>query len=67
MLFPNCLISGLLIFVWIVAGKTSAGLIVFALVYGFASGAFVSMLPASVVSTVQHDAMPDDSAGVSPQ
>lgn len=38
-LIPNCLASGVLIFAWIGMCKTTAGTIVFAVLYGLTSGA----------------------------
>ncbi|GAA5981891.1 hypothetical protein JCM11641_001933 [Rhodosporidiobolus odoratus] len=49
-LTPNCFLSGVLIFVFIPACKTSGGLIAFCILFGFASGAYVSMMPAGVSS-----------------
>ncbi len=47
-LFPNCLLSGVLIFCWLPLAKSVAGLVVFALLFGFTSGAYVSTMPACV-------------------
>ncbi|KAM0745702.1 MFS general substrate transporter [Meredithblackwellia eburnea MCA 4105] len=49
-LVPNCFISGILIFLWLPMGKSEAGMIVFAILFGFSSGAYVSMFPASIAS-----------------
>ncbi|KAL8280124.1 hypothetical protein RQP46_007454 [Phenoliferia psychrophenolica] len=49
-LIPNCLLSGILIFAWLSMSKTAAGLIVFAVLFGFSSGAYVSMMPAVTAS-----------------
>ncbi|KAL8281336.1 hypothetical protein RQP46_006370 [Phenoliferia psychrophenolica] len=55
-LAPNCLLSGVFIFLWLPMGKSEAGLIVFAILFGFLSGCFVSMQPACIASmTVQMD------------
>lgn len=47
-LFPNCVLSGVLIFCWLPMAKSEAGLVVFALLFGFTSGAYVSTMPACV-------------------
>ncbi|GAA6016417.1 hypothetical protein JCM10207_003854 [Rhodosporidiobolus poonsookiae] len=49
-LTPQCVLSGILIFIFLPACKTLAGLIVFCILFGFSSGAYVSMMPASVAS-----------------
>lgn len=43
-------ISGLLAFCWIAISRSIAGLIIWALLYGCFSGAFVSLQPASIIS-----------------
>ncbi|GAA5856087.1 hypothetical protein JCM8547_002973 [Rhodosporidiobolus lusitaniae] len=52
-LTPNCFLSGILIFVFIPACKTAGGLIAFCILFGFASGAYVSMMPAATASMTQ--------------
>ncbi|KAK4051788.1 hypothetical protein OIO90_004612 [Microbotryomycetes sp. JL221] len=47
-LIPNCFASGFLIFAWIGLCKSTAGTVVFCVLFGFASGAYVSMMPACV-------------------
>ncbi|KAK4047604.1 hypothetical protein OIV83_005262 [Microbotryomycetes sp. JL201] len=49
-LIPNCFASGILIFAWIGMCKTTAGTVMFCLLFGFASGAYVSMMPACIAS-----------------
>ncbi|BGP17967.1 hypothetical protein JCM10213_003974 [Rhodosporidiobolus nylandii] len=49
-LTPNCFISGILIFVFLPACKSAGGLIAFCILFGFASGAYVSMMPATTAS-----------------
>ncbi|BGP17968.1 hypothetical protein JCM10213_003975 [Rhodosporidiobolus nylandii] len=49
-LVPMTSVSGILLFCWIPAMKTEAGVIVWSLFYGFFQGSFVSMLPASVAA-----------------
>ncbi|POY76556.1 hypothetical protein BMF94_0397 [Rhodotorula taiwanensis] len=49
-LTPQCFISGLLIFLFIPMCKSEAGLITFAVLFGFSSGAYVSMMPATTAS-----------------
>lgn len=47
-LLPNCVLSGVLIFVWLPLAKSVPGMVVFALMFGFTSGAYVSTMPACV-------------------
>ncbi|GAA5860140.1 hypothetical protein JCM1840_002787 [Sporobolomyces johnsonii] len=49
-LTPNCILSGVLIFLFLPMCKSTAGTIVFCCLFGFASGAYVSMMPAAVAS-----------------
>ncbi|KWU42506.1 MFS general substrate transporter [Rhodotorula sp. JG-1b] len=49
-LTPQCFISGILMFCFIPMCKTEAGLIVFTILFGFSSGAYVSMMPATTAS-----------------
>ena len=49
MLVPCSFIAAILAFAWI-GIKSTAGLVVFAILYGFFSGTFVSLPPASIVS-----------------
>ncbi|KAM0747067.1 MFS general substrate transporter [Meredithblackwellia eburnea MCA 4105] len=49
-LTPNCILSGILIFLWLPMGKSEAGVIIFAILFGFTSGAYQSMFPASIAS-----------------
>ena len=49
MLTPCVIISGILILCWL-AVKDLAGIIVFAIFFGFFSGTFVSLPPASIAS-----------------
>ena len=49
MLIPCSAISALLAFIWL-GIKTEAGIIIFAILYGFFSGTFVSLPPTTVVS-----------------
>lgn len=53
MLIPCCLASCILIFGWI-GIEDIAGLIVFALLFGFFSGTFVSLPPTAIVSLSPH-------------
>ncbi|GAA6048322.1 hypothetical protein JCM3770_000948 [Rhodotorula araucariae] len=49
-LTPQCFISGVLIFLFLPMCKSTAGLVVFTILFGFSSGAYVSMMPATVAS-----------------
>ncbi|GAA5879955.1 hypothetical protein JCM3774_005689 [Rhodotorula dairenensis] len=49
-LTPQCFISGILIFCFTSMCKSEAGLIVFTILFGFSSGAYVSMMPATTAS-----------------
>ncbi|GAA6030283.1 hypothetical protein JCM8097_009027 [Rhodosporidiobolus ruineniae] len=49
-LTPNCIISGILCFCFIPACKSAGGLIAFCILFGFSSGAYVSMMPATTAS-----------------
>jgi hypothetical protein len=46
-LTPNCYISGVLIFLFIPMCKSAGGLIAFCILFGWSSGAYVSMMPGS--------------------
>lgn len=48
MIIPTSFISGIGIFAWLAVDST-AGLIVFAVVYGFFSGSFISLLPNIII------------------
>ncbi|GJN92721.1 hypothetical protein Rhopal_005757-T1 [Rhodotorula paludigena] len=49
-LTPQCFISGILIFLFLPMCKSTVGLIFFTILFGFSSGAYVSMMPATVAS-----------------
>ncbi|GAA5879950.1 hypothetical protein JCM3774_005688 [Rhodotorula dairenensis] len=50
LLIPATVVSGILIFCWIPAMMTGAGVVVWSVLFGAFQGAFVSMLPAAVAS-----------------
>ncbi|ORY83513.1 major facilitator superfamily domain-containing protein [Leucosporidium creatinivorum] len=56
-LIPNCIASGVLVFAWIGLCKSTAGTVVFAILYGLTSGAYVSMMPVCVASITPPDQM----------
>ncbi|TNY17225.1 major facilitator superfamily domain-containing protein [Rhodotorula diobovata] len=49
-LVPQCFISGVLIFLFLPMCKTAGGLVAFTILFGFSSGAYVSMMPPLVAS-----------------
>ncbi|GAA5913172.1 MCT family MFS transporter [Sporobolomyces salmoneus] len=49
-LIPNCILSGILIFLFLPMCKTAVGVVLFAIFFGFTSGCYVSMMPATVAS-----------------
>ncbi|KPV72358.1 uncharacterized protein RHOBADRAFT_18141 [Rhodotorula graminis WP1] len=49
-LVPHCFMSGVLIFLFLPMCKSAGGLVAFTILFGFASGAYVSMMPALVAS-----------------
>ncbi|ORY83514.1 major facilitator superfamily domain-containing protein [Leucosporidium creatinivorum] len=50
----NTIASAILVSLWIPMGKTDAGLIVWAILFGFASGTQVSMAPACIASITEN-------------
>jgi hypothetical protein len=61
-LTPNCYISGVLIFLFIPMCKSAGGLIAFCILFGWSSGAYVSMMPGS--SCFPSFLLPDKGAGL---
>ncbi|GAA5853637.1 hypothetical protein JCM5353_004829 [Sporobolomyces roseus] len=53
-LIPNCVLSGILIFLFLPMCRSAAGVVVFSILFGFASGAYVSMMPATVASMTKN-------------
>ncbi|GAA5842506.1 hypothetical protein JCM3766R1_002613 [Sporobolomyces carnicolor] len=53
-LIPNCVLSGILIFLFLPMCRTAAGVIVFSILFGIGSGAYVSMMPATVASMTKN-------------
>ncbi|GAA5934502.1 MCT family MFS transporter [Sporobolomyces koalae] len=53
-LIPNCALSGILIFLFLPMCRTEAGVVVFSVLFGIASGAYVSMMPATVASMTKN-------------
>jgi len=56
-LIPCCGVSSVLIIAWIGAGKSTGGVIAFAIIFGFCSGAYVSLMPAAVAGMTPKDQM----------
>ncbi|BFZ59654.1 hypothetical protein YB2330_000668 [Saitoella coloradoensis] len=52
-LIPCVYVSGMMVFVWL-ATTSAGGLIAFSIVFGFFSGAYVSLIPACIASLTPH-------------
>ncbi|KAM0789958.1 hypothetical protein ACM66B_005293 [Microbotryomycetes sp. NB124-2] len=53
-LASNTVLTGILIFLWIPLGRSTPGLVVFCILFGFTSGTQVSMAPACIASITEN-------------